>query len=65
MTTSQQLINQSARTNSVVWTDDASLLADLKAASDDNVAANGGVVEVWGTTDDGDEWRVHVRTEVV
>lgn len=63
--TSQQLISQSARTNSVVWTDDASLLADLKAASEDSVAANGGVVEVWGTTDDGDEWRVHVRTEVV
>lgn len=33
----------------------------LSAASDDSVDT-GGMIEFWGTDDDGNKWRVHVRT---
>lgn len=45
--------------------DEGELCDELTALADDS-AVNGTVVEFWGTTDDGDQWRVHVRrAEVV
>lgn len=41
----------------------AAALAEIKAVADDYVAANDGIVEAWGTDDDGNEWRVHARAE--
>jgi hypothetical protein len=38
-------------------------LAYLRSQSEDSVAT-GDIVEAWGTTADGDEWRVHARVEV-
>lgn len=60
----EQLIRQSVQTNSTVYTDDAALHDDLLCASDDS-AESDELIEYWGTTDAGDEWRIHVRLDVV
>lgn len=38
------------------------LWVDLISRSEDSVEANG-TVEIWGTTEDGDEWRVHLAKD--
>lgn len=59
MTTSDA-ITQSVRTNSIVTMDhDASSYETLLVECDDHVE-NGDVEEFWGTTESGDEWRVHM-----
>lgn len=65
--TTEQAIARSVSHNEIVTLDyDAEALDALESESEgsvDNTAY--GVHELWGTTDDGDEWRVHVRAEVV
>ena len=39
------------------------LVADLTEACDDSVQ-NGDTLELWGTNNDGDEWRVHLDGSV-
>jgi len=59
--TAAELIAQSIEHDQIAhadWTD--TLADDLEAAADDSVR-NGEVTEFWGETDDGDDWRVHLR----
>lgn len=54
-------IDRSVSHNEIVTLDYAYEVAtDLSAESEDSVEANG-VTEYWGTRDDGEEWRVHLR----
>ena len=65
MTTIEKAIERSVTHNETVTVDaDADDLAELLGACDDScdVRDQYGWVEAWGTTDDGDEWRVHGRT---
>ncbi len=60
----EQAIARSINHREIVTIDyDSDAAGDLSAASDDNVAANG-LTEYWGTDGEGNEWRVHMRTEV-
>lgn len=55
------LIERSISHHEIVTVDyDATTAEDLTAACDDSVEANG-ATEYWGTDDDGNEWRVHLR----
>ena len=63
MMTAEQAIAESAAHDKVVrleW--DVFLEWDLLMECEDH-GANGGVTEYWGTTDDGNEWRVHLTRE--
>jgi hypothetical protein len=44
---------------------DADAAAALQAACEDSVGVPDERTEYWGTTDDGDEWRVHMRAETL
>ena len=58
--TSDNAIARSVSHGEIVTVEDEPGLQDaLLCACDDHVSAND-VHEFWGTTDDGDEWRVHV-----
>jgi len=44
---------------------DSQIMADLTAACDDQAARDDAdVVEYWGTTEAGEEWRVHVKGQL-
>lgn len=64
MQTKTQFLSAIARSvshNEIVTLDhDADVMSDLALECDDHVTGNT-VEEYWGTTDDGNEWRVHVR----
>lgn len=63
MTTAETAIKRSISHHEIVTLDyDSDAMADLAAECEDHVTANE-VEQYWGTTDDGDEWRVHVRHE--
>lgn len=72
-TIATHLVLESVRTNQIVnhvvdlaGGDVAGdLLAELAEMADDSVDANDGVTEFWGTDEDGNEWRVHVRVDGV
>lgn len=59
-------IRQSVQQNEIVTINfnrvnyDSEIPTDLLVACDDSVE-NGEVTEYWGTDDDGNEWRVHIR----
>ena len=58
--TAQQAIRQSIRQNEIVHLEyDEDIATELQFACDDSVVGNE-VREFWGTTEDGDEWRVHL-----
>lgn len=60
-TVAERAIARSSSHNEIVTIDfDAESAKELQLACDDSVDAND-VTEYWGTTDAGDEWRVHVR----
>lgn len=66
--TTHDAIARSVSHNEIVTIPYSTEAADaLWAECDDHVDARAsyGVVEYWGTTDDGDEWRVHLRDEAV
>ncbi len=54
-------IANSVRTTLIVLLRDAPGLRDTLSAHCDDNAESDGVAEYWGTDDDGDEWRIHVR----
>lgn len=59
----QQAIDRSVSHREIVTVDyDAEAQSELEAASEDSVHTDD-VTEYWGTTDDGDDWRVHMRDE--
>lgn len=61
MTTATDLIARSvSHTEIVTAAYDAEIAAALEAACEDSVEANDDVTEYWGTTEAGDEWRVHL-----
>lgn len=61
MTDHLDLIQHSISYNEIAHADYSDDLAlDLMIACDDWVES-GTVCEYWGTTDNGDEWRVHLR----
>lgn len=63
-TTAACAIDRSVSHNEIVTIDyDWNALQQLILASDDWVD-NDGLIELWGTREDGEEWRVHVRREV-
>jgi hypothetical protein len=63
-TVAADAIDRSISHTEIVTIDyDSDAASDLSAASDDSVEANG-LTEYWGTDDDGNEWRVHMRDEV-
>ena len=45
----------------IVTLDDEPGLADQLSAYCDNSVKNDGVAEYWGTDDDGNAWRIHIR----
>ena len=63
----EQAIKRSISHNEIVTLDlavipyDSAILTDLLVACDDSVDANDNVTEYWGKTEEGNEWRVHVR----
>lgn len=62
--TAEQAIDRSAsHTETVYLSYDAALAEDLLVECDEN---NDTLlfVEFWGTTEDGNEWRVHLRKQV-
>lgn len=62
-TVAANAINRSISHTEIVTIDyDSDAASDLSAASDDSVEANG-LTEYWGTDDDGNEWRVHMRDQ--
>lgn len=59
-TTAQDLISRSISQGEIVhaeWTEE--LETDLVCESEDSVR-NDGTLELWGTTESGSEWRVHL-----
>lgn len=65
-TVAANAIARSASHNEIVTIDlsrgyDSAVLSDLLVACDDWVDADEDTTEYWGTTDRGEEWRVHVR----
>lgn len=59
--TAAQAIKQSAQQNEIVTLGhDVTLMDQLSEESEDSVIGRE-VTEYWGTTEAGDEWRVHVR----
>jgi hypothetical protein len=63
-TEAKQLIAESIRYSKIAMADYSGDLADeLLVRSEDSVQ-NGTETEYWGTTDDGDEWRVHLVGDV-
>lgn len=61
ITTAADAIAESIRHTSIVVIDDApGLRDDLMTMCDDNIESDG-KHEFWGTDDEGDDWRVHVR----
>lgn len=61
----EQAIKRSVSHNEIVTIAyDSDAASDLRAESKDSVNdADRRVTEYWGTTDAGDEWRVHMRAE--
>jgi hypothetical protein len=55
----EQLTEWSIQHNGIARTGDEAVLEELKLMSDDWTDANDGIVETWGTDDEGNEWRVH------
>lgn len=61
METAKDLIAQSIRYNEITHAPYAPELCDeMLVECEDHVDSNSGVVEFWGTDDDGDTWRVHL-----
>ena len=66
MTRAEKAIARSISHTEIVTIDgNGADMQDLSLQCEDSVDAvsSYGVVEYWGTTDDGDEWRVHVRPD--
>lgn len=60
-TDARRAVERSISHTEIVTIDhDADALASLRAAADDSVVGND-TTEFWGATEDGSEWRVHVR----
>lgn len=60
-TVAERAIARSVSHNEIVTLDfDTEANEELQLACEDAVVANG-VTEYWGTTESGDDWRVHVR----
>lgn len=65
MNTAQHAIARSVSHNEIAWLDLSDLegtVIDLTIECEDNVES-GDIHEFWGTTDEGSEWRVHVRLD--
>ena len=62
MTTAHTAIERSVRHNEIVELDDPSALRELKELCEEWVMTDG-IVECWGSTADGQEWRVHCAAE--
>ena len=60
MTAEQAIARSVSHTEIVTLDHDEDALEYLLAVCEDSVEANG-LTETWGTTPDGDEWRVHVQ----
>ena len=64
------LVLESIRTNQII-SHTVDIVAgeeagdELAEMAEDSVDASGGVTEFWGTDEDGNEWRVHVRLDGV
>jgi hypothetical protein len=62
-TVAANAIDRSISHTEIVTIDyDSDAASDLSVECDDNVSANG-VTEYWGTNDEGNEWRVHMRDQ--
>lgn len=59
--TADEAINRSINYTEIVTLPyDIEIASDLAVACDDSTEANDGLIEYWGTTDDGYEWRIHM-----
>ena len=61
MTTAQDLIDRSVSYSEVARADWTVELAEALSLESDDSAETEGEVEYWGTREDGEEWRVHLR----
>jgi hypothetical protein len=61
--TAHAAMEQSARRNEIVYLDDATAddMLTLTIESDDHAQHHDGLLEFWGSHDDGSAWRVHAR----
>lgn len=65
MKTASDLISRSVSHNEIVTVDYTDDLAEsLLVCCEDNTHGNT-EIEYWGTTDDGNDWRVHLKGKVV
>ena len=64
-TVAANAIERSISHNEIVTIDyDRDAASDLSVECEDNVSANG-MTEYWGTNDEGNEWRVHMRDQAL
>ena len=61
MNTAFDLIVESVEHDCIVTADHTEPLAEEFEMLCDDSATNGDVVEYWGATPNGDDWRVHLR----